>query len=550
MRNLMASLKSVLPAPGPPITLSSKDLGLGAACTAMLASIAVALGPFWGTHDDVYGAMTSAGYGLTAEPSSRLFYSSPAFAEGLQLLRPLFGDLVFPISLYLVLAASAVVIFACVVASVRPAIGVVVSTGLLAPAFLFPQFTVIAALATLAGVLLMFCVDSERIGWRLTAGLSLVALGMLIRFDAVLIVIGVSSPLAAWSRRSRTRWAAAIACALVAVGIASYDRFGAAVSPEWQEYHEVDVRRLPFSDYHYADYVERHPECLDGVGLTRNDVLLLEHWFYADPTITAPEKLDPVLACVSITRRLRDNLSLARYAVPDFIRSLPGNMLVLAMILALFYRAWVAVAAGALFSAAFVAFSLLGRPFPFHVSYPLAVVVFVLAITHGNSRNPARRIAWLLSIVLVGAMAYSVGTRFMDAVEAKKVVEEDLASIDKFEGLPYVWSGAAIKLDVLYQPFDLANRGKGSWIFLGALYRSPMVQALDVRETCKGFVACLLSGENVDVFTSTEHLELLRVYLREHHARDLRVEEPYKLTRLRFFRLSSSPSSIATPASL
>lgn len=547
MRNLISSLATLVkPAPGPPIALSRKEIWIGAAWTLAVASSCVALGPFWDTHDDVYGAMTSAGYGLTTVPSSLLFYSSAAFAQGLHALRPLFGDLVYPITLYLVLVLSATVLVALVVSRVRPAIGILLSTGLLVPAFLFPQFTVIASLAALAGFLLVLDTEPERHGLRLAASLLLVALGMMIRFEAALITIAISSPLVVVGRRRTKWWAPAIAFVFLAVGVVSYDRFVARESPQWREYHEVDARRLPFSDYHYADYLERHGQCLDGAGLTRNDVLLLEHWFYADPAITAPEKLDPVLACVSMTRRLRDNLSVVRYAVPDFLRSFPGNMLVLAMVVALFRRAWVAVVAGALFSAAFVAFSLLGRPFPFHVSYPLAVLVCIVAITQGEARVGARRVSWLLSLALLGVMAHHFGTRFIESTEAKKQVEEDLSSIERFGRLPYVWAGSAIRLDVLYPPFDPANRSKGAWVFLGALYRSPMVQAVDVRETCRGFVACLLSGAEVNVFTGPEHIELLRVYLREHHGRDLRVEEPYKLRRLRFFRLTTSPSPVKT----
>src|SRR5580765_3064513 len=148
MRSRVASIAQRIVDAEPPVDVSRASIGIAAVWSIALALSCLALGPFWGTHDDVYGAMATAGYGLANAPSWRLFYSIALFAQGLQLLRPLLGSLVFAIVLYAVLCASSTLIVAVIVAKTRPALGLAASTALFAPAFLFPQFTEIAAIAT------------------------------------------------------------------------------------------------------------------------------------------------------------------------------------------------------------------------------------------------------------------------------------------------------------------------------------------------------------------------------------------------------------------
>ena len=111
-----------------------------------------------------------------------------------------------------------------------------------------------------------------------------------------LVVLGVALPLMPWRSLFLRRDAkVALILLVVAIGASSILDHLAYSGTEWVEFNRFNAVRIPYNDYGAADHLKHRPEILRRYGYTANDVDLIADWFFEDPKIADPEKLQSML---------------------------------------------------------------------------------------------------------------------------------------------------------------------------------------------------------------------------------------------------------------
>jgi hypothetical protein len=159
-----------------------------------------------------------------------------------------------------------------------------------APFLIVLQFTRVAFLATLAGILLLAGVvrDAKPLRQAFWAVPFLVA-GTLIRSDAFLLAVLVLSPLAGWmlwrsKSQAHARGAIAVLAGAVAVSFALVwlNNWYYARDEGWRDFYKFNLLRVAFTDFGRAEYNEVTAPVFSKVGWTRADVDLLREWCFLD----------------------------------------------------------------------------------------------------------------------------------------------------------------------------------------------------------------------------------------------------------------------------
>jgi hypothetical protein len=277
-------------------TLRHKRLLIAGVLTAAIVLGVLAIfTPRFETNDDVGMNAIVAGRMLVDRPDEHLVFSNVLIGLVLKGLYqaapnvPWYGG-------YLFLTASlslAAVAFVCLQRSAST-FEVCLTAAFLclagAPFLIELQFTRVAFLAALAGLLLLAGVvrDARPVPHAFWA-IPFLVVGALIRIDSFLLAILVLSPLAGWMLwRSRfqpgARGAVAVLAGAVAVGFAlvRLNNWYYARDEGWRDFYKFNALRVEFTDYGRGEYNDVTAPVFAKVGWTRADVDLLREWCSLD----------------------------------------------------------------------------------------------------------------------------------------------------------------------------------------------------------------------------------------------------------------------------
>jgi len=255
--------------------------------------------PIFETNDDVHLSMIAHGYGIATGGSPRLVYSNVLWGYFIRLVPEIWGVLGYSlITLGIVVVVGAVVIRSVLATGIGIAGATAVLTLVVARAVLVPQYTINAGLLMVAAVVCWHRFDRQGSGGRLAlcAGCLLAYCSFLVRTHEFVLVLGVALPLLPW-RSFWLRRDAKVALILLAVAIGAssiLDHF-AYRGAEWVEFNRFNAVRIPYNDYGAAEHLKGRPEILRRYGYTANDVDLIADWFFEDPMIADPERLQSML---------------------------------------------------------------------------------------------------------------------------------------------------------------------------------------------------------------------------------------------------------------
>jgi hypothetical protein len=485
----------------------------------LTAAIQYCFGIYYETNDDVGMMMLAQGFGLTDKPSELLLYSNRI--QGLVV-----SSLGWPLGL----PGYSLYLFACLLVSLAAIVAamtrfnkafflnlLVVSVLALRPIFA-PQFTIIAALLMLAGVLALERYRSGDGNAQLVAAGAFAVLAFLMRPEAMLMVALLSLPLVL--RISLlTQRAVLVAGALTgAVVLAAtwWDVAGYRTA-DWAAYNAMDLPRAWFTDFANTSLVLKRPHLLAAVGWSANDVRMLASGWWLDPDVYSPGKLKQVIDDVGLMAMLthdqsRSALWVRTFMMPDM---LPGTTLALATLLFL-PRAWRWRIAGLVvtFLVVTLLFTLAGRFDVSRIFYPGAVIVSVIAVAVCRSH---RIIHLTVGAVAIVAALLSAGHHV--AVADSRRVAQGRAGHALLSARPdsvvFEWAGA-LPYEALYPAFIRRDQKPVLDIYsLGADQLAPYALSRwggDVRNALARFSV----PEGVQMIASEEQIDLLRTYCYEH----------------------------------
>ena len=493
----------------------------GAWITAgLIAAFAVplALGqPYWQENDDAFMAMVAHGYGITAAPGTELLFSSVLYGKLIQSLpASIAGAQTYGVLSYVLLAAAATAaayaLWRAAVAGGLAAAGLVI---VFAPVVLYPQFTVVAGLLVVSGALLL-ATDGR---WRAAAAAAvLFAFGALVRFGAAGLTFVFVLPFLVPILRSAPRFAAVAVLAAAAAGGIAADRLHYA-APAWEKFLAMNDARLRFTDWGLRPYFFREPLDPMRLGWVPNDLVMIEGWFFADPRVYTPARLNHLADQVSTPFLVLSNATRYHEAIAPFSHEQFLALLAFALFAAWRARSRLALWTLAALGAVMLGIVLAGRPGAMRIYIPplAGIALFVLTV----APRPLAR----LHAILLGIGVTAAGTVLGFRNAADRAEEELLRS--RVCRMPadrlYVTWGDALPYERIYRP--LAPPGDGCALpFYPLGVQSYAPYALERLRTGTGagdVIQALLDGKEIDMFANGWQIDVLRRHLRIHYQRTL-----------------------------
>jgi len=448
-----------------------------AAVGALFLAVLACFTPAFQTNDDPTMALVVSGTALSARPDEHMVFTSVLVGHA---LRRLYGTLpgVPWYGAYLLTAQllAHTVIFSLVLVArggPRAVLAFLVYFATVGLHFLVNlQFTTTAFLTAQAGALalLAFMGESHEStvplrGPLAGAGVALLTLSSLIRFDSFRLALALSAPAAmlliGGLRRER-RLGRAMAVVLLAVALPAslrlFDRESYRRDARWADYLERSTLLPELTDYGRAPYDASTRPLYASLGWSENDAILLRNWFVADEAVFDTGRIRALLAATprlapgplgAGARRLQRLVS--EPALWPLALSLPllGSLAVAGGRA----RVWTATVLGCLLALAGLA---LLRQAPLHVALPVLAFPAALAAVLAApppATAPARNRG--VHVVLAGAaitgMVLSVEQRWYESRRARTHNERLRQSLQELAprpdrlvvawglGFPYEW---------------------------------------------------------------------------------------------------------------
>jgi MFS family permease len=480
------------------------------------------LEPRWQTNDDVAMAMFAHGYGIAAEPTPNLYFSTVPWGYVVQALHGWAPWQGYTVGTALGLIAAATVLFKALSVS-----GMVLAHAALITGMVFvlptlsPQFTLVAGMLTVAAVICARVYGETRDSFLLVLASVAAVLGFMVRPLEFLLVALVAAPLLPW-RIAIARLAPKIAAAVFAAAIAlvflidvtSYS------TKEWAAFDRINIARAPFTDFGAGAVVKSNPQALRDFGYSDNDIDLVSQWFFADPNILDPESLEGILAASGYRFGSFSAAAFEPYQIGKIGRILLQPSIALLLLVAIAGawagRSWALLASISIFVALAAAMAVSGAPLHLRVFLPAAAAVFVV-----GARLLSERVATLprgvfgtTLLLCVGAMvaAGDAGKSYERARSA--ALQEDLRRI----GSPIFDWGGAIPFEYAFPVTYSPEAESPPHIYaLGVLTYAPSGVGRREEAAGGGLVKRLLSSEGLTLVAFERELQKLAVYCTERH---------------------------------
>jgi hypothetical protein len=509
---------------------------------AFVALLCVAGAPRWETNDDVAMAMVAHGFGLALRGSPDLVFSNVLWGGFVRALPQPFGILGYA---WATLGALVVAGWTAALQLRRldvpwrlvlPAVALV-----LAPAVVLPQFTLVAGLLTAASVLVVLAYARNGGAWLPAAAAALAFAGFLVRHEEALLVGAIAAPLLPWRvlARDRRAWIA-LGAMLVAMLVATGIDRRAYAGADWQAFAALDAPRAQFTDYDAGVALwERHPDLAARHGYSHNDLELVGNFFFADPVLANPGKLDAMLAELGPLPAQAGAFAHGLDAMAALLapRLLPLALCALALALACPRRA-LAAAWAVLLAAAF-AIGASGRPGLDVLRVfvpPLALLAWAALVPDGTRRGTRDALAFaaLMVALVVTGVGLAQAARTNRALTA--MARADLVALPR---APLAVWGNAFPYTAA---FPVLQRRPQDWGLridsLGTDTLAPYSVAGAERATGHGLLDRLRSRDGLLLVATDSQLTMLDRYCAEHLGSRLQVldERPLRLLRLRTVR--------------
>jgi hypothetical protein len=494
-----------------------------AATVTFLAVTAFFWPPFWASNDDVGMSLVAGGRGPATEPWVSLIYSNVIYGWLISRSPDLFGLSAYDLWAYsLNFVALTVIAYSISVTSGRPLLALTAALLIGLRPLIFPQFTILAGFLSIAGFMLLLVYRQERRVWLLPAAATLLAFSVLVRREMLLATLPLAA-VALYGRgmlRDTNIRRTLLAVLFFGIACSTIDRLYYS-APQWGQYRAGMLVREFFSDLGAATKVMAREDLLQQFHFTRNDISLLEAWFYVDPKLLDVAPLEKMLSQLDKGHWAVANLRLVGSELSAIVG--PGLLYVSIAIVCAFLitRVRGRMILGCLYVLAWICLvSIVGRVGTTHAHYPLICFVFCISLVEVDLR-PVASLALFVLVPLIGWSAIDNMNKHDRWVLASRQVKQDLSKVD-LTGRQLIWANAfPLQLaDPLFTPVATLNRLR--WYSFGGFTGAPfMSEAWGDGYT--SVVQRLVSGSEVPIFASDKHLGLLETWCKEHHGGQLKI---------------------------
>lgn len=487
--------------------------------TCFVLLICWAFGPLWETNDDVGMSMIAGGYGLATHGSTKLIFSNVLWGGIVRLIPTIGRTPGYSIAaLAILILVTSSVVYAMRRLGLIPIEAVVVIVLLLARPILLPQFTINAGMLALVAVAFWCIYGQFRETRFLVLGCILVVLAFWVRNTECALILLVATPLLPW----RTFWAertpkiAAVVLLSTLVGSSIIDHQAYRV-PEWQAFNDLNFVRSAFTDFGAADSLLKRPDILARHGYTQNDVKLIQSWFFVDPLLAKPERLQALirdLGPLPASKMAHENVLRAVALLWD--RALLPILLV-AILLAIRRPSLRLFVCWGLCAIAILIMGIIGRPAILRVYIPLISILVVapfLVQRAGRASFYLSRWALMLMACLAVVNSFCLISDFEQIKRNAENVTGDLSRLPVHSVV--VW-GAALPYELAYPVLHMPRALAGLQLYgLGVGTLAPVSTAYADEKAGHGLLMMLSGKDGVPLIAEADHIAYLGAYCAEH----------------------------------
>jgi hypothetical protein len=502
--------------------------------------------PIFETNDDVHLSMIAHGYGIATGGSPRLVYSNVLWGYFIRLVPEIWGVLGYSlITLGIVVVVGAVVIRSVLATGIGIAGATAVLTLVVARAVLVPQYTINAGLLMVAAVVCWHRFDRQESGGRLAlcAGCLLAYCSFLVRTHEFVLVLGVALPLLPWRSFWLRRDAkVALILLVVAIGASSILDHFAYRGEEWVQFNRFNAVRIPYNDYGAAEHLKDRPEILRHYGYTANDVDLIADWYFEDPKIADPEKLQSMLRELGPLAFQAGSLEKAWKGVSELGSSDKLLPIVLAAVFLTVMRPrWRIFGVWSLCLGALFTLGLLGRPGVTRVYIPLVGLLLLAPFLDDGAVlldcTKVRR--WAIIGVMLVASFFNAQTVLGSSRALRSWSEDVRAGLRDFPSDGVVVWGGNFPYEAVYPVLGSSPSFRNLHLYLlDDFTLAPYSVATAARKSGHGFLDQLVDERGVSVVVNDYGAALLETYCRDnlHGIFDVLVNRNYGQARVTTFR--------------
>lgn len=249
------------------------------------------------TNDDVALSMAAHGFcTVVAGGTPKLIYSNVLWGMFVRAIPEIYGIPGYPAATVLVLAVCAwAILYSLLRLGNSPVNSIAALLLIMTYPLLFPQFTINAGLLALSAILLLTVYSRTGSTHDLVGACLLFFTSFLIRGGMFILTIAVGLPLFPWKKLLRKKALAVFLCTALAISGAISLDMSAYSGPERETLAKFNKVRVPITDFGAKIRLPKRPDILKRHGYTVNDIRLIGAWFFSDPKLIDPNRLQPML---------------------------------------------------------------------------------------------------------------------------------------------------------------------------------------------------------------------------------------------------------------
>jgi hypothetical protein len=264
-------------------------------------------------------------------------------------------------------------------------------------------------------------------------------------------------------------------------------------------------------------------------GFSENDIRLISSWFYLDPTVADPARLQALISSLPAQNRIIEDPLGAQTALRALADPTIAPLMLSATVVSLLSRCWIRmIVSWVVFLAIIVAFGLGGRPAVLHTYYPIPILILFVSLERGlreKTYEPMLRvIPWTILLAsLVMMLRFNIDEN--RALRERSVLaREDVAKLDRNQ--TYVVWGATLPTELVFPvlgrdvpALDFPQYGLG-WESL-----TPIALGSFKHSRWRNLVDRLAHDRDIPFIARKPQITLLSGYCREHLHKNLTVRE-------------------------
>ncbi|CAK8716568.1 MAG: hypothetical protein CDV28_14217 [Candidatus Electronema aureum] len=480
------------------------------------------LEPRWESNDDVGMSMVAHGYGIAAFGSPHLIFSNVIWGYLVRCLPEFNGILGYSIATIAVLiSCGAVLVYGLLSFGLGYVSAFLVPFLALARPVLFPQFTINAGLLMVSFVICLHLYKQKNDKRIVFIGCLLAYCSYLVRNQEFFLVLAVSLPLLPFSSIRSDKWLkiSLATTALIVIASHAVDK-NSYRGEEWAAFNKLNPPRALFTDFGAHNYIKQRPDILERYGYSVNDINLTSNWFFADPNITDPDKLNAMLKELGPLPAQQGAVERAFVGMKILLHPSLLPILLAAGMIAFFCRSWQVAASWSLCIAAIFVLGLLGRPGVVRVYVPLVSLLLIAPFLIENSQRWIQK-NWyrqfVIHAILVAAAIFNTSIVFSASKTSQKEIKQISKELTGFPSYPVINWGAAFPFENAY-PVLLRNTDAAlsyQLYGLGAFTLAPFSVSSLEQKSGRGVVDLLKSKKEISIIASMNSLNLLDIYCKE-----------------------------------